>query len=240
MTAAANAQADQQAAQADQRAAQADQRGAHADQGSKAADLDTIFLKATAVDNTYEIQLSQLAESKAQDDKVKQLAQMLVRDHTQAKQQLDQVAQKKQVQLPTDLPELKKEEMQIFQGLQGSEFDPAYLSCMKVGHAKSVAAYSEKAKKAKDQDVKQFAAAILPKLQEHKQHVKAMTGGIGDEAETAGSRQEPQTGSHGETAAPGADAGKSGAPGQPGAGEAQPAAARQEPQSGQQRDDQRK
>ena len=172
----------------DQSSSSAQQAGAGG--GSGAMKLDHNFLKQTAVDNMFEIQLSQLAQSQAQDEKVKQLAQMLVKDHTQATEQLKQVAQKKQVQLPSDLPETKKEELQIFQSLQGSEFDQAYLSCMKVGHAKGVAAYSEKAKNAKDQDVKQFASAILPKLQQHKQHVMAMTGGKDDDAQTAGSRQE--------------------------------------------------
>ena len=171
----------------DQSSSSAQQAGSG--QGSGAMKLDHNFLKQTAADNMFEIQLSQLAQSQAQDEKVKQLAQMLVKDHTQATEQLKQVAQKKQVQLPSDLPETKKEELQIFQSLQGSEFDQAYLSCMKVAHAKGVAAYSEKSKNAKDQDVKQFASAILPKLQQHKQHVTSMTGGKDDDAQTAGSSQ---------------------------------------------------
>jgi putative membrane protein len=198
LAAAANAQ--------DQPAASAQPAGAQQGQGSGAVKLDHNFLKQTAVDNQFEIQLSQLAQSNAQDEKVKQLAQTLVRDHTQATEQLKQVAQKKQVQLPTALPETKKEEIQIFQSLQGSEFDQAYLSCMKVSHAKSVAAYSEKSKNAKDQDVKQFASAILPKLKEHKQHVTAMTGGD-DDAQTAGSKQ--QSGASGTSGTSGGSSGSS-------------------------------
>jgi hypothetical protein len=38
--------------------------------------------------------------------------------------------------------------------------------------------------------VKQFAAALLPKLQELKQHVTAMTGGGSDDAQTAGSKEQ--------------------------------------------------
>jgi putative membrane protein len=188
MALAAQAQQGQGQQQQQEQGQGAQQAGAQ--QGGGAMKLDQNFLKQTAIDNQFEIQLSQLAQSKAQDEKVKQLAQTLVKDHTQATEQLKQVAQKKSVQLPTNLPETKQEELQIFQTLQGSEFDQAYLSCMKVGHAKSVAAYSEKAKNAKDQDVKQFAAALLPKLQEHKQHVTAMTGGGSDDAQTAGSREQ--------------------------------------------------
>ena len=117
---------------------QAQQAGAQ--QGSGAMKLDENFLKCAALDNQFEIQLSQLAQSQAQDEKVKQLAQQMVTDHTQATEKLKEVAQKKQVQVPSDLPELKKEELQAFQSLQGSEFDQAYLSCLKVAHAKDVTA----------------------------------------------------------------------------------------------------
>lgn len=164
------------------------QQAAQGQEATGAKQLDKLFLKQTAVDNTFEIQLSQLAEQKAQDQKVKQFAQMLVQDHQQAKQQLQQVAQKNQVQLPNELPEMKQEELSAYRQLQGSEFDQAYLSCMKVAHAKAVAQYEEKSQHAKIPEVKQFAQQTLPKLRQHKQQVVAMTGG-GDEAQPAGSRQ---------------------------------------------------
>jgi len=185
----AAAQAQQGQAQQSQAQGQDQAQQAGAQQGQGAMKLDQAFLKGAAIDNMFEIQLSQLAQSQGQDEKVKQFAQQMVTDHTAATEQLKQVAQKKQVQVPTDLPELKKEELAAFQSLQGSEFDQAYLSCMKVAHAKDVTAFSEKEKNAKDQDVKQFAAAILPKLREHRQHVMAMTGGGRDDAQTAGARQ---------------------------------------------------
>lgn len=186
----ATTQAQQETAQPAQSAGQsAHAQQAGAQQGQGAMKLDKIFLKQAAIGNMFEVQLSELAQQQAQDEKVKQFAQMMVRDHTQAKQQLKQVAEKKQVELPTELPEMKQEELQAFQSLQGSEFDQAYMSCMKVAHAKDVAAFQEKAQNAKDPEVKAFAAAILPTLQQHKQQVMAMTGGSSDDAQTAGSSQ---------------------------------------------------
>jgi putative membrane protein len=167
--------------------------------GSKVMDLDKHFLKEACVDNMFEVKVSEIAAKNAQDEKVKQFAQMMIQDHQQANEQIKQIAQKEQVQLPTDLPELKKEEIAIFQGLKGSEFDQAYLSCMKVAHAKDVAAFAEKAKNAKDPEVKTFAAATLPKLMQHRQHVMAMTGDTGapGEAQPAGARQGAEQGSSG-------------------------------------------
>jgi len=158
--------------------------------GAKAMDLDKHFMKSVAGGNMFEIQLSQLAQQKSQDEKVKQFAQKMVQDHTKAGEELKQLAQSKGVQLPQQLPEMKQEELQIFQTLSGAEFDQAYKSCMKVGHAKNVAAFEEKSKHAKDAELKAWTAKTLPTLQQHKQHVMAMTGGGSgsDDAQTAGSR----------------------------------------------------
>jgi putative membrane protein len=158
--------------------------------GAKAMDLDKHFMKSVAGGNMFEIQLSQLAQQKSQDEKVKQFAQKMVQDHTKAGEELKQLAQSKGVQLPQQLPEMKQEELQIFQTLSGAEFDQAYKSCMKVGHAKNVAAFEEKSKHAKDAELKAWTAKTLPTLKMHKQHVMAMTGDRGDDAQTAGSRQE--------------------------------------------------
>jgi putative membrane protein len=165
--------------------------------GAKSMDLDKHFMKGVAGSNMFEIQLSQLAAQKAQDEKVKQFAQKMVQDHTKAGEELKQLAQSKGVQLPQQLPEMKQEELQIFQSLSGAEFDQAYKSCMKVGHAKNVAAFEEKSKHAKDAELKAWTAKTLPVLKQHKQHVMAMTGDKGDEAQTAGSREHAEHGAAG-------------------------------------------
>src|SRR5688500_15195644 len=171
--------------------------------GAKAMDLDKHFMKSVAGGNMFEIQLSQLAQQKSQDEKVKQFAQKMVTDHTKAGDELKQLAQSKGVQLPQQLPEMKQEELQIFQTLSGTEFDQAYKSCMKVGHVKNVAAFEEKSKHAKDAELKAWTAKTLPTLKEHKQHVLALNGDS-DDAQPAGSRQQPDD-------ATGTGAGKSGA-----------------------------
>src|SRR5688572_4130122 len=181
--------------------------------GAKAMDLDKHFMKSVAGGNMFEIQLSQLAQQKSQDEKVKQFAQKMVQDHTKAGEELKQLAQSKGVQLPQQLPEMKQEELQIFQTLSGAEFDQAYKSCMKVGHAKNVAAFEEKSKHAKDAELKAWTAKTLPVLQQHKQHVMAMTGDKGDEAQTAGSREHAEHGAAGSKPSGSGSSGSSGGSG---------------------------
>src|SRR5687768_5814025 len=55
---------------------------------------DRLFVLNAAVGNQFEMALAQMAQQKAQDQAVKQLAQRIMQDHQQAAQQLQQVAQK--------------------------------------------------------------------------------------------------------------------------------------------------
>src|SRR5581483_7954461 len=51
------------------------------------------FIQMASSDNNFEIQLGQMVAQKAQDQRVKELAQRIVQDHQKAEQQLKQVAQ---------------------------------------------------------------------------------------------------------------------------------------------------
>jgi predicted outer membrane protein len=60
--------------------------------GAQAGNLDHEIATCLALGNQEEIALAQMAESQAQHDRVKEFAQMMQRDHTQALQRLQQVA----------------------------------------------------------------------------------------------------------------------------------------------------
>src|SRR5215204_2411426 len=86
------------------------------------------FLKMAAIDNLCEIKMSEAAQSQATDAQVKQFAQQMIKDHTQASDQLKQLAQSKGVELPQDLPKEKQEGVDALKSLQGKDFDQAYIS----------------------------------------------------------------------------------------------------------------
>jgi len=73
------------------------------------------------------------------------------------------------------------------------DFDQAYLSCMKALHLHDVSKFGDEAQIAKNQDVKELASQLLPKLQEHQQHVISLASAqglptTGGEAQPAGAR----------------------------------------------------
>lgn len=155
---------------------------------------DKLFVLGASIDNQYETQFSQQAAEKAQNPEVKKLAQMLVQDHQQAGQKLQQVAQQLQVQAPQGLPSMKQQEIQILTSLPSEQFDKIYVAKMIEAHAKGVACFANQTSLAQNDQVKQFASQTLPKLQEHQQHVMRAAQAIGlnpqgGDAVQAGARQ---------------------------------------------------
>ena len=163
------------------------------------ADSNQFAMKA-AEGGTLEVKLAQLAQQKSQSSEVKDLARQLEQDHTQANQQLMQVARQKNINLPTDLKGECQERYQAFQQLQGSDFDNAFLLFNVKDHLKDIMMFQKEAKNGSDQEIRQWAAQTLPKLQQHAQHIRTVAqsagmpidvlagGNASDTARTAGSR----------------------------------------------------
>jgi len=72
---------------------------------SNDANPDQHFIAEAAKGNRAEVQLGQMMVSKASDPNVKQFAEMMVDDHTKALNQLQQLAQNKNMTLPDGLPD---------------------------------------------------------------------------------------------------------------------------------------
>lgn len=160
---------------------------------------DRLFVLNTALGNQFEVSVAQIAQQKSQDQHVKQIAQQLIQDHTQASQQLSQVAQKLQLELPQGLTQMKQQELQIIGGMDSKMFDQAFISMMDEHHAKDVTCFRNKTATAQSPEVKQFAAQTLPKLQQHWQMIKQSATALGlpaeNEAQPAGAHV-PASGAH--------------------------------------------
>jgi putative membrane protein len=165
-------------------------------QAGAGSDPDKCFIEAAAVHGMFEQQLAEAAAQQASDQQVKDFAKKMAEDHKSANDQCKQVAQKIGVTVPSNLPEMKQRELDTIKAQQGKDFDQCFLSAIKAGHLFAVSKYADEAQIAKNQDVKNFAQQILPKLQEHQQRVLSLAQAqglptTGAEAQTAGSTQAP-------------------------------------------------
>ncbi|MBO9513001.1 MAG: DUF4142 domain-containing protein [Variovorax sp.] len=139
---------------------------------------DSDALQSMAQANMAEVEAGQMALKKAQDPKVKQFAQMMVDDHSAGLKDVQQVAQSKGVTLPTEPNKGQKSQADTLSKLEGASFDRQYMEKAGVSdHTKDHDELRTISKNAKDTDVKNLAAKMLPVVDRHLAEAKRMAGG---------------------------------------------------------------
>ena len=131
------------------------------------ANPDQKFVEDAAKGNRAEVELGKMVASKAKDPAVKQFAQMMVKDHTAALDQLQKLAQSKNITLPDGLPSDAQDLQQKLSNDQGKQLEKDYMSGMVQDHQKDVQEFQDASQNLKDPDLKQWAGTMLPKLQQH-------------------------------------------------------------------------
>lgn len=125
------------------------------------------FSKEAAQGGMMEVQLGQLAITNGQSDAVKGFGKMMVDDHSQANNQLKELAAKKNVNLPTSVTEDQQKEIDKLSKKTGKDFDKDYVKMMVSDHKKDIEAFKKAGDKISDADYKNFIQNTLPTLQKH-------------------------------------------------------------------------
>jgi len=133
---------------------------------------DKKFVKESALGGLAEVELGKLATQKGSSDAVKQFGQRMVDDHSKANEQLKQAAAKSNIEVPASLDSKHQSRVDKLAKLSGPEFDKAYLKDQVKDHENDVDKFKDEAQNGSDPNVKQFAMATLPTLQEHLSAVK--------------------------------------------------------------------
>jgi putative membrane protein len=115
-----------------------------------------------------------MMSQKATDPGVKQFAQQMVKDHSAALTQLQQVAQAKNITLPDGLPSDAEDLKRKLRGDRGQKADKDYISGMVEDHQKDVKEFQDAAQNAHDLEVRQWASNLVPKLREHLQKAETL------------------------------------------------------------------
>jgi putative membrane protein len=153
---------------------------------------DTGFVQQALKSGQEEVALAKMAAEKSQNGELKQLAQMLVSDHTQVNEQLQLLAQRngaapaprdgsKRSGTDTTAPPAtspgaapSSAKAAELAKLSGSEFDKKFLAMIIEGHEKSVELYSTEAEKGANPAAKKLATETLPKIKQHLQQAKSL------------------------------------------------------------------
>ena len=167
-------------------------------EGGKAASqgkmdrADAKFIEKAFKDNKMEVELGQLAAERGSSEQVKKFGERMVKDHTKANEELMQIAQQKGVKLPEDTKHSK--EYGRLSKLSGAKFDEEYMKLMVKDHDKDVTEFQREAQRAKDPDVKSWAAKTLPVIQEHDaqaRQLQASLKGASNDASASPSTKKP-------------------------------------------------
>lgn len=129
---------------------------------------DQKMVKDMAMSNLAEIEAARMAQSKSQNEQVKNFAQQMIDDHTKALSEVQQLAQAKGVALPTELDRTHKRKAERMGALSGEAFDRAYMNQAGVAdHKKTHRLLRQAQARAKDPDVRALAARTMPIVDQH-------------------------------------------------------------------------
>jgi len=140
--------------------------------------LDTVdqnFAMKAASGSLAEIEMANMAMQHGRNERVKNYASMMLRDHGQATEQLKSITSGRNVNLPAQpLPEHMKH-MEMLRGKTGAEFDRTYMQHMVMAHEHDINEFQRASTNLKDSSLRGFATRNLPILKMHLDSARAIS-----------------------------------------------------------------
>jgi putative membrane protein len=136
--------------------------GMQTDQGA-----DATFLKNTANANMSEVAAAQMAQSKSQNDDVKNFAQHMIDDHTAMEKDVESAASGLKVTLPTSPSKSDQKDAKKLEALDGAAFDKAYMDAQVKGHKKVLAEMKHESSTTQNAQLRDMASKGSEKVADH-------------------------------------------------------------------------
>lgn len=145
----------------------------------KAAPMsDQKFLEIAAQTDMVEAHLGNLAQDSASSQAVKDYGRMLVADHTQDFQKIQDIARQAGLTMATAIDaEHNKSLIAPLHKLKGKAFDHTYIQDMIAGHTAAIALYKKEAQDATNPAIRSYAQDTLLTLEKHLDAAKAIQQG---------------------------------------------------------------
>jgi len=132
-----------------------------------ATESDAHFLVTAAQINLEEIQLGLLAQTNSAMAPIKELGKMIETEHAIAQSDLQALAAKKQITIPTILTENGMDANKKLLDKQGKDFDKEYCEMLVSGHKDAIIKFEKASTDAIHPDIRNWAASMLPALRTH-------------------------------------------------------------------------
>lgn len=137
---------------------------------------DALFMMAVSMTNHFEIESSQAALTKSSRADVREYAQRMITEHTNAERQLAQMAAARNVPLPGQPGPDQRLKIMYASQLSGPNFDAVYLANQIVGHESAVALLQSEIGAGRDPQAVAMARQMLPIIQDHLAHARRLAG----------------------------------------------------------------
>ncbi|MEO6490771.1 MAG: DUF4142 domain-containing protein [Ferruginibacter sp.] len=138
------------------------------------AETSTFVTKAFS-GGMMEIELGNLAKQKANSQRVKDFAAMIVNDHTAASNELKSMASASNMSMPSSMLPEHLHHIDMMKNKTGADFDKAYISMMVTDHKKDIGEFKKASTSLKNDGIKGFAKKTLPVLQKHLDSAQAIS-----------------------------------------------------------------
>ena len=141
---------------------------------NEAATDPAAFAKMAGSSNQFEIDSSNLALEKSQNEQVRAFAQKMIDDHTAAGEKMMAAVTEAGIEVTAEMSDTDKAKLEELQG--ATDFDQAYIAAQVAAHDKAVALFEAFSTQADEGPLRAFAGQTLPALQEHQKMVHSMSG----------------------------------------------------------------
>jgi putative membrane protein len=137
-------------------------------------ELDKQFILGAADDALFQVNAGQVAASGATQKSIRDYAEQMTTDHTQAGQELQKIAAAKGVQLPTTLTDDRQQQLDSLSMQTGAGLDTLYLNQMAALQERVVHMMEIEGTSGNDFELKQWASNRLPTVRQFEQRAKAL------------------------------------------------------------------
>ena len=127
------------------------------------------FLEQAAEGNMAEFRMSMIARNRASDPAVRDFADQMVQDHSQAHQELRDLAQDKGWPLPNRIDAEHRMMIRRLRMRSGDDFDRMYMRMMVRDHQGDVAVFRQYVQSGDDPDLRAWARQMMPMLYHHRE-----------------------------------------------------------------------
>ena len=136
-------------------------------QGAAVSNPDRAFVEAAAAAGIAAVEMARVAQQRGGSVGLKAHADRIVADHAKARRELASIAATKGIAVPDRMSGKNQRKLARLRTLRGEKFDAEYLKAQLAANKRVISLFKRESESGEDVDLKAFAGAALPTLQQH-------------------------------------------------------------------------